>query len=108
MSARGPSRTFRGRVPGGRGKASAKVFDWMRPTGRRLGSGKRDAKSELPRRNAAPAPERVCERADLAVAQQPSDFGDRQFVVRKVAPRQSGPQFSQYRRKQQAFGVKLA
>jgi hypothetical protein len=60
------------------------------------------AMSELPWGRAAPTPERMRERANLLISQQPRDFGDGQFRL-KVALSQSGPQFIQYIREYQAL-----
>ena len=66
------------------------------------------AMSELPWGLSGPTPERMRERANLLISQQPRDFGDGQFPVQKVALRQSGPQFIQYIREYQALPMELA
>ncbi len=59
------------------------------------------SRSELTRtkplgRHAGPPFERMGQRADLAIAKQPCDFGNRQCLVMQIAPAERGSQLVQY------------
>src|SRR6201989_1203288 len=60
------------------------------------------------RRHAGPPFESMCQRADLAIAKQPCDFGNRQLLIVEIALGEGGPQLVQYLREGSTLLVKLA
>src|SRR6476620_7740761 len=59
------------------------------------------------RRHAGPPFESMCQRADLAIAKQPCDFGHRQILFMKIALGEGIPQLVQYLREGSTLLVKL-
>src|SRR5258705_10871282 len=58
--------------------------------------------------HASPTFEGMCQRADLAIAKQPCDFGNRQRLIIEIALGKGGPQLVQYLREGSTLLAKLA
>src|SRR6267142_7002790 len=59
-------------------------------------------------RHAGPPFESMCQRADLPIAKQPCNFGNRQRLVMQIALGEGGPQLVQYLREGSILLAKLA
>ena len=65
-------------------------------------------KTKPSRRHAGPPFESMRQRADLPIAKQPCDFGNRQILIMEIALGEGGPQLVQYLREGSTLLVKLA